>query len=130
MIPTFFGVTAGQGPQGDSCTGANGAAIPCNCPPEPNDPAFTGGLLQALTQGFFPDGSVVTPIDLARFNDASDTSEQTNRERATAMVQVMQSLTGQKGVGCPGVAYPVLVAQQNTGIVGGDAAIAGNAGRR
>jgi len=71
---------------------------------------------------------VATPINLARFNDASDTSVQTNRDRATAMVQVLQSLSGNKGQGCPGVAYPVLVNQQRTGVLGSAAGV-GAAGK-
>ena len=115
VIPTDFGITAGQGRdsvQAGSCAGANNAPIPCDCPPAPNDERFLGALAQALGQGFFPDPSVVTPIDLASFNDATDQSSATVRNRATAMIQVLQSLTGAKGQGCPGASVPVLVAQQ------------------
>lgn len=114
VIPASFGITAGA----NGCTGVNNAPIPCNCPPAPNDPQFLGGLASLLTQGFFPDASVPSPIDLRRFNDAADRSVATNRDRATAMIQVMQSLSGNKGQGCPGVSTPVLVAQQRTGVLG------------
>ncbi|KAK0749795.1 hypothetical protein B0T18DRAFT_287905, partial [Schizothecium vesticola] len=119
VIPASFGVTAGATrTAGGGCTGANNAPIPCDCPPAPNDPRFLGGLASLLTQGFFPDPSVAAPIDLRRFNDAADRSVATNRDRATAMIQVMQSLSGNKGQGCPGVSTPVLVAQQRTGVLG------------
>ncbi|KAK3347286.1 hypothetical protein B0T25DRAFT_554091 [Lasiosphaeria hispida] len=111
VIPDDFGIQAGSG------VGANGTPIPRECPPAPSDPAFLGGLSQLLTNGFFPDPSVPAAIDLERFNDAGDQSVQTNRDRATAMVQVLQSLSGTKGVGCPGASVPVLIAQQRTGIV-------------
>lgn len=120
VIPNDFGIVAGSGRdqvQAGACTGANNAPIPCDCPPAPNDPQFLNSLSQALSQGFFPDQSVTTPISLQAFNDASDQSEATNRQRATAMVQVLQSLSGTKGQGCPGVSYPNLVNQQRTGIV-------------
>ncbi|KAK5662650.1 hypothetical protein OQA88_8566 [Cercophora sp. LCS_1] len=119
VIPNDFGIVAGSGRdqvQAGACTGANNAPIPCSCPPAPNDPQFLNSLSQALSQGFFPDQSVSTPISLQAFNDASDQSEATNRQRATAMVQVLQSLSGTKGQGCPGVSYPNLVNQQRTGI--------------
>ena len=49
-------------------------------------------------------GSVTAPIDLRKFwNDATDTSVATNRNRATAVIQVMQNLSGNKGQGCQGV---------------------------
>ncbi|KAK1831174.1 hypothetical protein QBC39DRAFT_391379 [Podospora conica] len=118
VIPATFGITAGSGPRANGCTGANNAVIPCDCPPLPSDPRFLGGLASLLTQGFFPDPSVASPIDLRRFNDAADQSVATNKNRATAMIQVMQSLSGNKGQGCPGVSTPVLVAQQQTGVVG------------
>lgn len=114
VIPASFGITAGA----NGCTGANNAPIPCDCPPAPSDPRFLGGLASLLTRGFFPDASVPSPIDLRRFNDAGDRSVATNRDRATAMIQVMQSLSGNKGQGCPGVSTPVLVAQQRTGVLG------------
>ncbi|KAK0708689.1 hypothetical protein B0H67DRAFT_590935 [Lasiosphaeris hirsuta] len=111
VIPDDFGIQTGSG------VGTNGTPIPADCPPAPTDPKFLGGLSQLLTDGFFPDPSVPAPINLARFNDAGDQSVQTNRDRATAMVQVLQSLSGTKGVGCPGASVPVLIAQQRTGVV-------------
>ncbi|KAK3934308.1 hypothetical protein QBC46DRAFT_83320 [Diplogelasinospora grovesii] len=132
LIPTDFGFKAGDGKdkvQVGSCTGAANKPIPCDCPPAPDNATFIGDLSTALNQGFFPDPSITVPINLTRFNDKSDTSAQTNRDRATAMVQVLQSLSGTKGVGCPGAAFPVLIAQQQTGQVGGSTASVGNAGR-
>jgi len=119
VIPDSFGIVAGnRNPQNPSdCIGINNAPIPCTCPPTKDDAKFTDQLFRALSQGFFPDQSIVAPLTLDEFNDASDTSERTNRNRATAMVQVLQSLSGKKGVGCPGVSYPVLVQQQKTGVV-------------
>ncbi|KAK3346661.1 hypothetical protein B0T25DRAFT_521030 [Lasiosphaeria hispida] len=133
VIPASFGVSAGAGRdrvQAGSCTGANNAPIPCDCPPAPTDPAFLASLAQALRQGFFPDPSVASPIDLRRFNDARDASPQTNTDRATAMIQVLQSFSGTKGQGCPGVSFPVLVGQQRSGVLGGDGSDVGAAGRR
>lgn len=111
VIPTDFGIQAGSG------VGVNNVPIPADCPPSPSDPRFLNGLASLLTQGFFPDPSVPAPIDLATFNNANDQSEGTNRARATAMVQVMQSIGGTKGLGCPGASFPVIVAQQRTGVV-------------
>ncbi|GAB1317644.1 hypothetical protein MFIFM68171_07854 [Madurella fahalii] len=123
LIPPNFGVTAGQGKdqiQPGSCVGANNQPIPCSCPPAPNDADFLAKLTQALTQGFFPDESVQTPLTLDEFNNESDTSVDTRKKRATAMIQVIQSIDGQKGIGCPGVSVPVLARMQQTGQVGGN----------
>ncbi|KAK0625397.1 hypothetical protein B0T17DRAFT_492485 [Bombardia bombarda] len=130
FIPPSFGVVANQG-RVDSvtCTGINGALIPCNCPPARDDAKFLGGLNAALTQGFFPNPSIKTPITLAKFNDASDKSPNTNKQRATAMIQVMQSLSGTLGKGCPGVSFPTLINQQRTGEFGVLPASVGNAGK-
>ncbi|KAK0611653.1 hypothetical protein B0T14DRAFT_530826 [Immersiella caudata] len=111
VIPNDFGIQAGSG------VGANNVPIPADCPPSPSDPRFLGGLAALLTQGFFPDPSVPAPLDLAAFNNAADQSQNTVRQRATAMVQVMQSISGTKGVGCPGASFPVVIAQQQTGVV-------------
>lgn len=122
VIPKSFGVTAGQGKdtvQVGSCIGAKNALIPCYCPPEPNSPDFLGKLTTALTNGFiFSKEQVAIPITLDKFNDGSDTSPETNKLRATAMIQVLQNfnLTTQ-GVGCPGVAVPVLNQMQQTGVL-------------
>lgn len=123
LIPPDFGVTAGQGKdqiQPGSCVGANNQPIPCSCPPAPNDPDFLAKLTQALTQGFFPDESVRIPLTLDEFNDESDTSLDTGRKRATTMIQVIQSIDGQKGLGCPGVSVPALGRMQQSGQVGGN----------
>ncbi|KAK0721339.1 hypothetical protein B0T21DRAFT_386236 [Apiosordaria backusii] len=130
VIPQDFGVKAGDGRdtiQVGSCAGANQKPIPCDCPPAPNDPDFLGKLSQGLSQGFFPDPSVPIPISLTEFNDASDTSIETQKRRGTAMIQVLQSLNGPKGSGCPGVAAPNLVKLQQTGQIG--AGSVGNAGK-
>lgn len=83
------------------------------CPaPGSRDKDFLDKLALSLTQGFFPDPSVTTPLDLATFNNATDTSDDTARQRATAMIQVLQSLSGTKGEGCPGASFPVLAALQ------------------
>ena len=133
VIPKSFGVTAGQGRdqvQVGSCTGANNKLIPCYCPPAPNSPDFLGKLSKALTAGFiFSKEQVALPITLAEFNNAGDTSIDTNKRRATAMIQVLQNfnLTIQ-GVGCPGVSAPVLGIMQLTGQTNGDASSLGNSG--
>ncbi|KAK4192145.1 hypothetical protein QBC35DRAFT_447465 [Podospora australis] len=130
VIPQDFGITAGNGKdtiQVGSCVGANQKLIPCDCPPAPNDPNFLGKLSQGLSQGFFPDPSVALPISLEKFNDASDMSVATQKQRGTAMIQVLQSLRGGKGQGCPGVAAPNLVKLQQTGSIGGGSV--GNAGK-
>ncbi|KAK0725282.1 hypothetical protein B0H67DRAFT_450405, partial [Lasiosphaeris hirsuta] len=132
VIPASFGVQAGDGRdrvQAGSCTGVNDAPIPCACPPAPTDPVFLASLARALRQGFFPDPSVASPIDLRRFNDAGDASPQTTADRATAMIQVLQSFSGTKGQGCPGVSFPALVSQQRSGVFGGDGSNVGVAGR-
>ncbi|KAH6847412.1 hypothetical protein B0I37DRAFT_144555 [Chaetomium sp. MPI-CAGE-AT-0009] len=122
VIPKSFGVTAGVGKdqvQVGSCTGANNALIPCFCPPAPDSPEFLSKLSKALADGFiFSKKQVDVPITLEKFNDDSDTSAETNKLRATAMIQVMQNfnLTTQ-GVGCPGVSVPVLGKMQQTGIM-------------
>lgn len=129
VIPQDFGIKAGvpSTVQPGDCVGANDKLIPCNCPPAPNDPDFLGKLSQGLSQGFFPDPSVQIPITLEEFNNAADVSVDTQKRRGTAMIQVMQSLRGTKGVGCPGVAVPNLVKLQQTGtITGGNV---GNAGK-
>jgi len=133
VIPKSFGVTAGQGRdaiQVGSCTGANNKPIPCFCPPAPNSPDFLGKLTKALTDGFiFSRAQVAIPITLAKFNDAADTSVETNKLRATAMIQVLQNFNlTQQGVGCPGVSAPLLGVMQLTGKTDGNAASLGNSG--
>lgn len=123
VIPKTFGVTAGEGRdriQIGSCVGANDTPIPCHCPPAPDSPEFLGKLTKALTDGFiFSREQVALPISLAKFNDESDRSVDTNKLRATAMIEVLQNfnLTTQ-GVGCPGVSVPVLGVMQQTGQLG------------
>jgi hypothetical protein len=126
-------VTAGQGRdkvQVGSCTGANDKPIPCYCPPAPDSPEFLSKLAKALTDGFiFSREQVALPITLAKFNDGSDTSVETNKLRATAMIQVMQNFNlTQQGVGCPGVSAPVLGKMQLTGKIESDTSGVGNLG--
>jgi hypothetical protein len=133
VIPKSFGVTAGQGRdkvQVGSCTGANDKPIPCYCPPAPDSPEFLSKLAKALTDGFiFNREQVALPITLAKFNDGSDTSVETNKLRATAMIQVMQNFNlTQQGVGCPGVSAPVLGKMQLTGKIESDTSGVGNLG--
>jgi hypothetical protein len=133
VIPKSFGVTAGQGRdkvQVGSCTGANDKPIPCYCPPAPDSPEFLSKLAKALTDGFiFSREQVALPISLAKFNDGSDMSVETNKMRATAMIQVMQNFNmTQQGVGCPGVSAPVLGKMQLTGKIESDTSGVGNLG--
>jgi hypothetical protein len=133
VIPKSFGVTAGQGRdkvQVGSCTGANDKPIPCYCPPAPDSPEFLSKLAKALTDGFiFSREQVALPISLAKFNDGSDTSVETNKMRATAMIQVMQNFNmTEQGVGCPGVSAPVLGKMQLTGKIESDTSGVGNLG--
>jgi hypothetical protein len=133
VIPTSFGVTAGAGKdkiQAGACTGANDKPIPCYCPPAPNSPDFLQKLTKALSDGFiFSKEQVAIPITLAKFNDAADTSIETQKLRGTAMIQVMQNFNmTTQGVGCPGVSVPVLSKMQLTGVVGGDTSGLGNSG--
>ncbi|KAH6623475.1 hypothetical protein F5144DRAFT_496386 [Chaetomium tenue] len=134
VIPKSFGVTAGQGKdqvQVGSCSGANNKLIPCYCPPAPDSPEFLSKLAKALTDGFiFSKEQVAIPITLEKFNDDSDTSVDTTKLRATAMIQVMQNfnLTTQ-GVGCPGVSVPVLGQMQQTGILARSLSGFGNEGK-
>ena len=134
VIPKSFGITAGQGRdtvQIGSCIGANNKLIPCFCPPAPNSPEFLSKLTRALTDGFiFSRAQVEIPISLADFNDAADTSIDTNKRRATAMIQVLQNFNlTRQGVGCPGVSAPVLGVMQLTGQTDGDASSLGNSGK-
>ncbi|KAL2257103.1 hypothetical protein VTK26DRAFT_649 [Humicola hyalothermophila] len=122
VIPKTFGITAGEGRdeiQPGSCRGANDKPIPCYCPPAPDSPEFLEKLTKALTDGFiFSKEQVAIPISLDAFNDESDVSIPTQKLRATAMIQVMQNFNmTTQGVGCPGVAVPVLSQMQLTGKV-------------
>ncbi|KAK4131021.1 hypothetical protein BT67DRAFT_445014 [Trichocladium antarcticum] len=131
VIPASFGVTAGDKiPGQENCRGANDKPIPCHCPPAPDSPDFLQKLAKALADGFiFSPAQVAIPISLDRFNDAADASVETQKLRATAMIQVMQNLNmTTQGVGCPGVAVPVLSKMQQTGVVGGDTSGIGNVG--
>jgi hypothetical protein len=134
VIPKTFGVTAREGKdkiQVGSCLGANNALIPCYCPPAPDSPEFLTKLAKAPVDGFiFSKAQVALPSTLAKFNNESDRSAETNKLRATAMIEVMQNynMTTQ-GVGCPGVSFPVLGRMQQTGIVARGVKGLGNGGR-
>lgn len=110
LVPSFGverGVNANARQRG-SCDGAGGVLISCNCPPD--RAAFIAKLSDAVAQG-----SVFgTPITFDR--DPANQSPAANRNRATAMLVVLQSFDGAKGVGCPGAAAPNFVAQQRTGV--------------
>lgn len=112
LVPEF-GVVRGTDPdvlQKDNCTGFNGqlVPIPCTCPPDRN--RFINALNNALEAGNV-EGK---PITFS--NDASDQSEATNKQRATACVIVLQSFNGREGDGCPAASAPNFKTQQETGI--------------
>ncbi|EJT70267.1 hypothetical protein GGTG_12440 [Gaeumannomyces tritici R3-111a-1] len=110
LVPSF-GVERGVNPnarQRGSCDGANGVLISCSCPPD--RAAFVAKLGQAVAQG----NVFGTPISFD--TDPANQSPAANRNRATAMLVVLQSLDGTKGVGCPGAAAPNFVAQQRSGV--------------
>jgi hypothetical protein len=115
LVPDF-GVTTGAQKdvlQGGSCGGFNvntdkPVPIPCNCPPDRAQ--FLAKLTDAINAG----NVLGTPVN---FNtDASDQRADTNRERATACIILLQSFTGVKGVGCPAVSAPNFLAQQKSGV--------------
>lgn len=107
LVPEFGvvqGVDANAVQQGD-CSGSNGVntvLIPCRCPPD------RGVFLQSLSDAVAAGNSNGVPISFS--NDASDTSPEAQRGRATAAVIVLQSS------GCPGASAPNFVIQQRTGI--------------
>ncbi|KAL8378081.1 hypothetical protein RB595_008672 [Gaeumannomyces hyphopodioides] len=110
LVPSFGierGVNANARQRG-SCDGANGVLISCSCPPD--RAAFIAKLGEAVAQG----NVFGTPITFDT-NPASQGAA-ANRNRATAMLVVLQSFDGAKGVGCPGAAAPNFVAQQKTGV--------------
>lgn len=120
LVPEF-GVVAGTDPdvlQAGSCSGFNGQSkipIPCSCPPDRDE--FISKLKEALIDGnVFGD-----PIAFS--SDAADQSPDTNRERATACIILLQSFNGQKGDGCPGAAAPNFVSQQRSGVVSNAVAV-------
>jgi hypothetical protein len=113
MLVPEFGVvsdTDRDALQIGSCTGFNGqfVPIPCTCPPDRN--LFINALNNALEVGNV-EGE---PITFS--NDASDQSEATNKQRATACIIVLQSFNGEKGDGCPVASAPNFKTQQDTGI--------------
>lgn len=113
LVPEF-GVVAGTDAdvlQLGSCSGFNGQKtipIPCTCPPDRQE--FISKLQTALLAGNVF-GDAITFSD-----DATDQSFETNRDRATACVILLQSFNGNKGDGCPGAAAPNFISQQITGV--------------
>jgi len=120
LVPEF-GVVAGTDAnvlQQGSCSGFNGEKripIPCTCPP--NREEFISKLKLALLAGnVFGDA-------ISFSSDAADQSFETNRDRATACVILLQSFNGNKGDGCPGASAPNFISQQLTGVRSDDIAV-------
>ncbi len=113
LVPAF-GITKGAGAnvrQEGSCDGFNGVnavLIPCFCPPD------LDVFLQHLSDAVVAGNVLGQPIQFS--NDATDTSEDTNRARATAMIILLQNFNGTQGVGCPASSAPNFLSQQKTGI--------------
>ncbi len=113
LVPQF-GVVANTNPnaiQQGSCEGFNGVttiAIPCFCPPD------RATFLQNLTQAIAAGRVLDNPINFS--TDATDQSEQTNKQRATACIILLQNFNGTAGVGCPAASAPNLLSQQKTGV--------------
>lgn len=95
--------------------------IACDCPPAPTNATFRAAVKVALNLGFFPDQrNAVPPVleaDFARvtmnirqWNDLSFTDPAAIALRNGAMVVAFQSLSGKRGVGCPGISAPVFSA--------------------
>ncbi len=113
LVPQF-GILKGAGAnvrQEGSCDGFNGVnavLIPCFCPPD------LDVFLQHLSDAVVAGNVLGQPIQFS--NDATDTSEDTNRARATAMIILLQNFNGTQGVGCPASSAPNFLSQQKTGI--------------
>lgn len=101
LIP-HFSIVAGSG------KGANGVAIPTNCPPSRDE--FIAKLTANVAAGKVLDIPITFNTD-PKVKDAN-----TQKTRATAMIVTLQSFTGKKGVGCPAAATPELSTQQKTGV--------------
>ncbi|KAE8441319.1 hypothetical protein EG329_005514 [Mollisiaceae sp. DMI_Dod_QoI] len=101
LVP-IFSIATGSG------VGANGVAIPKNCPPARS--AFIAKLSANVAAG----NVLGTPITFN--NDPTVQDTKTNEARATAMIITLQSFTGVKGVGCPGASTPELLKEQKTGV--------------
>ncbi len=113
LVPQF-GVVRGtnaNAEQEGSCDGSNGAStvlIPCFCPPDRELFIYQLGL--AVAQG----NVLGQPIQFS--NDATDQSDDTSRQRATACIILLQNFNGTQGVGCPAASAPNFLSQQQTGI--------------
>lgn len=115
LVPDF-GVVPGtnaNAKQTGSCDGFAAATnavtlIPCNCPP--NRATFLAALNENVAKGSVEG----TPVEFS--NDATDQSEATNTQRATALLVTLQNLNG-PGVGCPAASAPNFAVQQKTGAV-------------
>lgn len=109
FLPPDFGIQRGipLGDGSDNCRGANGKGINCTCPPDVDDVTFLETLKIALNTGFFPDPSTTVPIRLDDWNNGGNGPE-IQAQRNLVMVICLQSLTGFKGRGCPGVSAPAL----------------------
>ncbi|KAK0713156.1 hypothetical protein B0T26DRAFT_609235, partial [Lasiosphaeria miniovina] len=123
VIPTDYGLPFSNDPTNNGpCPSKPGKPdIPCRCPPPRTDPKFLGLLALALKQGFFPSCSIKVTMTLDEFNNGStEPGSDAQKQRATTMTQVLQSLnnTGPGVLGCPAASYPFIAAQQTTGITG------------
>ncbi|CAG8953856.1 hypothetical protein HYFRA_00006749 [Hymenoscyphus fraxineus] len=101
LVPVFK-IQPGSG------IGANNVPIPKDCPPSRAE------FLQKLSANVAAGNVLGQKIT---FNtDIKVTDVKTQKDRATAMIITLQSLSGTKGVGCPGASTPELIEQQKTGI--------------
>lgn len=115
LVPDF-GVTQNANAnarQQGSCDGFNAASnavvnIPCSCPPS------RASFLAALDKNVAAGSVQGEKVEFS--NDASDQSEATNKQRATAMLVTLQNLNG-AGVGCPAASAPNFAVMQKTGVV-------------
>ncbi|KAK4217435.1 hypothetical protein QBC37DRAFT_45805 [Rhypophila decipiens] len=112
FFPKDFGVQRGI-PLGDGsarCQGANpSVAIDCSCPPDVDDPTFRAAVKIGLNMGFYPQPDVTMPIKIDEWNNNGQLGDkELQKKRNLVMVIAIQSLTGNKGLGCPGVSVPVL----------------------
>lgn len=114
FFPTTFGVQRGiPSPDGSAdCQGATpDVKINCTCPPDVDDPTFRAAVKIALNKGFFPGPEETVPIDITQWNNNGQAgSAELQAQRNLVMVIALQSLTGEKGKGCPGVSAPALKA--------------------
>lgn len=115
LVPDF-GVTQNANAnarQQGSCDGFNAASnavvnIPCSCPPS------RASFLAALDKNVAAGSVQGEKVEFS--NDASDQSDATNKQRATAMLVTLQNLNG-AGVGCPAASAPNFALMQKTGVV-------------